>query len=124
MRQKNTKKAVTGKTRAETGVTQPKPRNAQSHQKLEDSRRASPLEQSHQGYYGPLDFRHISRTRREYIFVVLRQQGWNFPEVLVVKTLPSNVEGVGSIPGWGAKIPYALWQKKKKTKKHKIEAVL
>ena len=61
---------------------------------------------------------------KKYIFVVLRQQGWNFPEVLVVKTLPSNVEGVGSIPGWGAKIPYALWQKKKKTKKHKIEAVL
>ena len=61
---------------------------------------------------------------REYIFVVFRQQGCNFPEVLVVKTLPSNVEGVGSTPGWGAKILYPLWQRKKKTKKHKIDAVL
>ena len=27
------------------------------------------------------------------------------------KTLPSNAEGVGSIPGWGAKIPHALGPK-------------
>ena len=28
---------------------------------------------------------------------------------LVVKTLPSNAEGVGSIPGQGAKIPCTSW---------------
>ena len=31
----------------------------------------------------------------------------NFPGDLVVKTLPSNAGGVGSIPGRGAKIPHA-----------------
>ena len=37
----------------------------------------------------------------------------DFPSNLVVKTLPSNAEGVGLIPGWGAKIPHALWPKTK-----------
>ena len=32
----------------------------------------------------------------------------------MVKTSPSNAGGAGSIPGWGAKIPHALWPKKKK----------
>ena len=40
----------------------------------------------------------------------------DFPGVLVVKTSPSNARGEGSIPGWGAKIPQALWTKKKKKK--------
>ena len=31
----------------------------------------------------------------------------NFPDDPVVKTLPFNAGGVGSIPGWGAKIPHA-----------------
>ena len=31
----------------------------------------------------------------------------DFPGSPVVKTLPSNAGGVGSIPGWGAKIPHA-----------------
>ena len=39
----------------------------------------------------------------------------------VVKTLPSNAGGVGLIPGWGAKIPHALWPKKSK---HNTEATL
>ena len=29
----------------------------------------------------------------------------------VVKTSPSNARGVGSIPGWGAQTPHALWPK-------------
>ena len=29
----------------------------------------------------------------------------------VVKTLPSNAGGLGSIPGLGAKIPHASWPK-------------
>ena len=33
----------------------------------------------------------------------------DFPGSPVVKTLPSNAWGVGSIPGWGAKIPHASW---------------
>ena len=37
----------------------------------------------------------------------------------VIKTSPSNEGGAHSIPGWGAKIPYASWQKKKKKKKIK-----
>ena len=45
----------------------------------------------------------------------------DFPGCPVVKTLPSNAGGAGSIPGWGAKIPHASWPKKPK---HKIEAIL
>ena len=41
----------------------------------------------------------------------------------MVKTSPSNVGGVGSIPGWGVKIPHALGSEtpniKKKNKKQK-----
>ena len=33
----------------------------------------------------------------------------DFPAGPVVNTSPSNAEGAGSIPGLGAKIPYALW---------------
>ena len=36
-------------------------------------------------------------------------KGWDFPAGPVVNTSPSNAEGAGSIPGLGAKIPYALW---------------
>ena len=38
----------------------------------------------------------------------------DFPGGLVVKTLPSNEAGVGSIPSQGAKTPYASWPKKRK----------
>ena len=34
---------------------------------------------------------------------------WEFLGGPVVKTLPSNAGGTGSIPGQGAKISYALW---------------
>ena len=33
----------------------------------------------------------------------------------MVKTLPSNAGGSGSIPGQGAKIPHALWPKNQNT---------
>ena len=36
---------------------------------------------------------------------------WDVPGGPVVKTSPSNAGGPGSIPGWGAKIPHALWPK-------------
>ena len=32
-----------------------------------------------------------------------------FPGGPVVKMLPFNAGGTGSVPGWGAKIPHALW---------------
>jgi len=35
----------------------------------------------------------------------------HFPGGPVVKTLPSNAQGVGSIPAWEAKIPHALQPK-------------
>ena len=38
----------------------------------------------------------------------------DFPGDPVVKTLPSNAGGEGSIPGQGMKIPRAIWCGKKK----------
>ena len=32
---------------------------------------------------------------------------WDFPDSPVVKTSPSNTEGIGSVPGQGAKILHA-----------------
>ena len=44
----------------------------------------------------------------------------DFPGGTVVKILPSNAGSMGSIPDQGAKIPHALWPKKKKQNiKHK-----
>ena len=40
----------------------------------------------------------------------------DFPGGPVVKTLPSNAGGAGSIPGWGAKIPHASWPKNQNRK--------
>ena len=34
----------------------------------------------------------------------------------MVKISPSNARGTGSIPGWGAKIPYTLWPKNQNMK--------
>ena len=36
--------------------------------------------------------------------------GGDFPGGPVVKNLPSNAGDVGSIPGWGTKIPHAVGQ--------------
>ena len=39
----------------------------------------------------------------------------DFPSSPVVKPLPSNAEGTGSIPGWGTKIPPATqWGQRKR----------
>ena len=35
---------------------------------------------------------------------------WDFPGAPVVKTPPSSAGDVGSIPGWGTKIPHAAQQ--------------
>ena len=39
---------------------------------------------------------------------------WDFPGGPVIKSVSSNAWETGSIHGWGAKIPCALQQKKKK----------
>ena len=40
----------------------------------------------------------------------------DFPGGSVVKTLPSNARGAGSIPSWGAKTPHASWPKNQNIK--------
>ena len=42
------------------------------------------------------------------ISILVENLGFGFPGCLVVKTLPSNAGGMGSIPGWGDKIHHAL----------------
>ena len=49
------------------------------------------------------------------------RKGRDFPGSPVVKTSPSNAEGAGLIPGWGAKVPNASWPRKPR---HKTEAML
>ena len=44
---------------------------------------------------------------------------WDFPGSPVVKSLPSNAGGAGSIPGQGPKIPLALQPKKQNMKQKK-----
>ena len=41
---------------------------------------------------------------------------WDFPYGPVVENKPSNVGGAGSIPGWGAKMPQALWPRNQNIK--------
>ena len=45
-----------------------------------------------------------------------RLEGGYFPGGPVVKTSPSNAQGAGSAPGWGAKTPTCLAAKKPKHK--------
>ena len=40
------------------------------------------------------------------------QKSRGFPGDPMVKTSPFNVGGVGSMPGWEAKIPHPWWPKK------------
>ena len=41
--------------------------------------------------------------------VNMKRTGRDFPGGPVVKNVPSNVEGMGLIPGQGTKIPHATW---------------
>lgn len=47
-----------------------------------------------------------------------------FPGGPLVKTTPSNAEGVGSVPGRGAKIPHMPCGQKHKSKQTNPEAIL
>ena len=46
-----------------------------------------------------------------------KKMNLDVPDGPVVKTSPSNAEGVGLIPGQGTKIPHAPWPKTQKTVK-------
>ena len=46
-------------------------------------------------------------------------QGQDFPGGPVIKTLPSNAGGLGSIPSWGDKIPHASGPKNQNVKQKK-----
>ena len=37
-------------------------------------------------------------------------RSWDFPGGPVVKNLPSSAGNMGSIPGWGTRIPHAMGQ--------------
>ena len=39
---------------------------------------------------------------------------WDFPGSPVIRTQYFHCGGPGSVPGWGIKIPQAMWQKKEK----------
>ena len=43
---------------------------------------------------------------------VLKSRHWDFPIGRVFKTLCFRCRDTGSIPGWGTKIPHAMWLKK------------
>ena len=49
-----------------------------------------------------------------YVKIYIKYQ--DFPGSPVVKTWPSNAEGVCSLPGWGAKTPHASKPKKPRVK--------
>ena len=51
---------------------------------------------------------------------VIKREMWDFPGGSVVRTIPSNVRGVGSTPGQGAKIPCASQPKKQRLKAETI----
>ena len=56
------------------------------------------------------------KTVKDFFFLIK-----NFLDGPVAKTSPSNAEGIGSIPGQGAKTPHASWPKKPK---HNTEVIL
>ena len=60
------------------------------------------------------DTMHVSRIQgklREMYYDRSKSCFGDFPGSPVLKTLPSNSGGVGSVPGWGTKIPHASWPK-------------
>ena len=59
---------------------------------------------SYQSAYGVLLRDRLSSTASSYS----KPSSWDFPGGPVVKVSPSNARGMGSIPGWGTKIPHVL----------------
>ena len=91
------------------------------------SRGKDPLERSRHTifrlYTGPGIIHVLSSQGGKILYYTDHQEEcpWDFPGGPVVKTLPSNAGGVGSIPGQTARIPHASQPKKPK---HKTEDIL
>ena len=58
----------------------------------------------------------LKLTKRWTTNVTEKHIDRHFPGGPVVKTLPSNAGGAGSIPGRGAEIPHASWPKNQNVK--------
>ena len=58
----------------------------------------------------------LKATQRILTDMRLEIRGRDFPGGSVVKNLPAKAGDVGSIPGWGAKIPHVSWLKNQKIK--------
>ena len=59
---------------------------------------------------------HIKKQRHYFVNKGLSSQGYGFPLDPVVKTLPSNAEGAGSVSGQGDKILHASQPKNQNIK--------
>ena len=72
-------------------------------------------------HFLPSTFIHKSGEQKEglrnppspVVLIALRKDHWNGPGGPVVKILPSNPGGEGSIPGWEANLPHVSWLKTK-----------
>ena len=72
-------------------------------------------------YIGSKDYRDQEQYNKWQTKASCSNWAWkHFPGGLVLKTLPSNAGGTGSIPGLGAKIQHASWPKHQNIK----EAIL
>ena len=67
----------------------------------------------------PWGWRHLWYCQGKIILGFKIAACWDFPGGPVVKTSPFKARGVGSIPGWKAKIPNALRPKKLQNVKQK-----
>ena len=52
----------------------------------------------------------LSKFPKRPVYLWIKAAERDLPGGPVVKNLPSNAEDASSIPGWGAKIPYAMGQ--------------
>ena len=65
----------------------------------------------------------MGRENFHFCSLLLKKKFRDFPDDPIVKTLPSNVEGISSIPGWGTKIPHTEGCGQKKKKKRGLKVV-
>ena len=67
---------------------------------------------------------HLSQSSRRALFLYLGSRRCSFGISLVAQWLrlhASSAGGVGSIPGWGTKIPHSVWHGQKKKKNYNKE---
>ena len=67
----------------------------------------------------------LSKHRKELVQISNKKtEAKGFPGGPVVKTMPSNAEGAGSIPGLGSGIPHASQPKNQNMKQKQSESVV